>query len=390
MTELARAVRRPILLILLLAAGALAAAAAHPARRTGKRTPRPARPRRAPDRLPRCDLPGRPLGQSWPPRAQSPPPRARPDRDSSHRTPSTSAFCGNDRRRGCGPDCLAQTAVFSKKPVAPATRAAASAAAYVISRLRVSMKGKRIRGSGLTAAAAAVGLALVVASAGRLLLIPAVSAGRASVEGGSASGAADTWRGCVLAPRQGGRPRCRSASHRAGGGIRRSWVGHFLWNLPLPATVGRRYRAGSIHPRRRQGTTFAALLESRPDIYGVFSLEYASATPRLAFVRTLVGRGRILLERVAFPVRHGATRSAAASEREGVAKPAAAGKVVELWIRLRWWPWTDLRPGLRIGAPVFDWAVAPSWSTRRRHDLQGLTCGLEDIWSGKSIGVPTR
>ena len=278
---------------------------------------------------------------------------------------------------------MAQTAVFSKKPVAPATLAVLlCCAAYVVSRLRVSIKGKRVRGSGLAAAAAAVGLALVVASVGRLLLIPAVSAVELLTKVVLLL-VLGTFGVAALLPEQGTGnrfdPRAIAlAVGFAGIGLVISY-GTYCYLRPSVGDIER------VQFTRGDGreTTFAALLESRPDIYGIFALEYASATPRLAFVRSLDGAGEDLLERVhrTFLGTARLVPRPPQNEREWRSPPLQAN--FELWIRLRWWPWSDLRPGLWIGAPVFDWAVAPSGRLAVATTYKGSPAAWKTYWSSE-------
>ena len=114
-----------------------------------------------------------------------------------------------------------------------------------------------------------------------------------------------------------------------------------------------------------KGTTFAAALDGRPEIYGLFSLDYASATPRLELVRPIGTYVGFLIEKTT-PTGFGRARLEPRPELKNrwseLLPPPVEESFVEVWIRLRWWPWTDFRPGLRIREPVYDWAVSPSWT----------------------------
>lgn len=239
-------------------------------------------------------------------------------------------------------------------------------AAYVVSRLKGPVKGKRLHGRWLVAVSLVACAAMVAASAARLLQIPAMQGMELLSKVVLLLVLSTLAVAAFLPPGEGGR----------GGGVDRralvlavgfvgagmlSAYGTYRYVRPTAAQLDRvLFTSGDA-----QGTTFAAALDGRPDIYGLFSLDYASATPRLELVRPVGTHVGFLIEKT-WPTRFGRARLEPRPELENLwselRPPPVEESFVEVWIRLRWWPWSDFRPGLRIREPVFDWAVSPSWS----------------------------
>lgn len=254
---------------------------------------------------------------------------------------------------------LLQAAIGWRSPAGPwAWMILLLVAAYVATRLKHSVRERRLVGGGLVAVSSVICAALVVSSAGRLLLIPAMSGFERLAKTVLLLVVGTIGSAALLPGKSGARsfdPRTIAlAVGLVGAGLLSSFAA-YRYLRPAVGDIERvRFTQGD-----GTGTTFAALLDSRPDIYGLFSLEYASATPRLALVRSLDEAADDLLE----PVHRtflGTARLVPRppqNARERRAPPLEAS--FEVWIRLRWWPWSDLRPGLWIGEPVYDWAVAP-------------------------------
>lgn len=110
-------------------------------------------------------------------------------------------------------------------------------------------------------------------------------------------------------------------------------------------------------------TTFAASLKNRPGVYGVFSLQYASGTPRLEAVRPVGPSIDYLIEKVVSTTAASARLEPRSEpERNWFSTAAAPMPRVfrEVWLRRNAWPRTDTATGLRLQEPIHDWAVSPS------------------------------
>ncbi len=258
---------------------------------------------------------------------------------------------------------LAQVSIGMKKPVVAAAFALVLVfATYVVLRLKASVRERRLRGGGLVGVSAVVCVALFGTSVARLLVVPAphgvelltktvlllvlMILAVAAVLPGNQSGHRFDSRRLAL------------ALGFFGIGLGASYAAYRY----LRPEVGEIERV-LITRGDGSGTTFAAALDGRPDLYGVFSLRYASGTPELAQVRPVGPSLHDLLERVHRTLLGTATlvpRPEHPSNWSELRPPEVEASFVEVWIRFRWWPWTDLRPGLHIREPVYDWAVSPS------------------------------
>lgn len=367
MTELARADRRPILLILLLAAGALAAAL--PGLLGEPENEHPAL--RGLAALLIALFAAIFLAARWGSRGPLEP-KAHLLELAQIATAVTALllpalFLGLATSETEALAALAQRALGWKKPIPAGTAALLLlAAAYVVSRLKGSVKGKRLPGWRLVGAALVVCAVLVATSAARLFQIPALEGFELLSKVVFLLMLSTLGATAFLSPAENGRGRAvdRRALALAVGFVGiglLSAYGTYRYLRPTVREIDRiLFTSGDA-----QGTTFAAALDGRPDIYGLFSLDYASATPRLELVRPFGTYVGFLIEKT-WPVRFGRARLEPRPELKNLwselRPPPVEESFVEVWIRLCWWPWTDFRPGLRIREPVFDWAVSPSWS----------------------------
>ncbi|MBP9823656.1 MAG: hypothetical protein KBF21_05480 [Thermoanaerobaculia bacterium] len=367
MTELARAVRRPILLILLLAAGALAALL--PALLGEPENEHPAL--RGLAALLIAFLAAALLAARWGRRGPLSPQAHLLELGKVVATVTAlllpALLAGMTTTEVEALASLAQTAIGWRRPVsAGAVALFLLAVAYVASRTKGPVKGKRLPGRWLVVVSVVVCAALVAASAARLFQIPAL-AGIELLSKVLLLSMLSVLGAAAFLPRGeggGGRAVDRRALALAVGfvciGLLSSY-GTYRYLRPTAGEIERiLFTSGDA-----EGTTFAAALDGRPDIYALFSLDYASATPRLELVRPLGTYFGFLIEKT-WPTRFGRARLEPRPELKNLwselRPPPVAESFVEVWIRLRWWPWTDFRPGLRIREPVFDWAVSPSWS----------------------------
>lgn len=262
---------------------------------------------------------------------------------------------------------LAQTTIGWTRPIAaPSLALWLLVAAYVVARLRSSGKEERLAGSGLIWLSVIVVLALIGVSALRLGQIPS-PAGIELLSKVVLLLVLSTLAVAALVPPE-SRRRDRGADLRtialAVGFVLIGWstsYGTYRYLRPTERGIERiLYTSGDA-----LGTTFAAALEGRPDIYGLFSLDYASATPRLELVRPVGTYVEFLIEKTAqtgFGTARLEPRPELKNRWSELLPPPVDESFVEIWIRLRWWPWTDFRPGLHLREPVYDWAVAPNWT----------------------------
>jgi hypothetical protein len=109
-------------------------------------------------------------------------------------------------------------------------------------------------------------------------------------------------------------------------------------------------------------TSFAAEVEHRPDVYGLFSLDSASASPRLEFLRTKETPPHLWIEKVVGS-RWGTARleprPQPARDWSELRPAPPEDSTGEVWLRWRGWPRVDLRTGIRMSEPVADWSVSP-------------------------------
>ncbi len=286
---------------------------------------------------------------------------------------------------------LSQTAIGWNKPVAGGTLALfLLAAAYVVARLKRSAKAERLVGGSLVVVALVVCAGLVAASAARLLQIPALSGLELLSKVVFVLILSSLAAAAFLSPGEGGRGRgvdLRTLALAVGfAGI--GWLtscGTYRYLRPTVREIDRiLFTSGDAKP-----TTFAAALDGRPDIYGLFSLDDASATPRLELVRPIGTYVEFLIEKTT-PTRFGRARLEPRSELKNrwseLLPPPVEESFVEIWIRLRWWPWTDFRPGLRIQEPVYDWAIAPNWTFA----VASTYVRSPDVWPNARYGEMDR
>lgn len=182
---------------------------------------------------------------------------------------------------------LAQTAIGWKRPIAALLLGCCLlGATYLIARLKSSVKEERLAGQSLVWLSALVLLALMGVSAWRLAEIPA-SAGLEMLE----------KKALMLALLTIGVAAC-SPGNRGGRGIdlrRVACVAGFLLAGALLHFGTSSYLRPGLEDIDRvlgtsgdaNGTMFAASLQGRPDLYGLFSLQVASGTPRLEVVRPI-------------------------------------------------------------------------------------------------------
>lgn len=262
---------------------------------------------------------------------------------------------------------IAQTAIGWKRPIAAVLLGFwLLGATYWVARLKGSVKEERLAGRGMVWVSAVALLAMITSSAWRLLQVPA-PAGIELLSKVVLLLVLVTLAVVACLP-SGARGRGRSVDLRtlslAVGFVGIGWLTSYetyRYLRPMVREIDRiLYTSGDA-----QGTTFAAALDGRPDIYGLFSLDYASATPRLELVRPIGTDVEFLIEKTT-PTRFGRARLEPRPELKNrwseLLPPPVEESFVEVWIRLRWWPWTDFRPGLRIREPVYDWAVSPNWT----------------------------
>lgn len=262
---------------------------------------------------------------------------------------------------------LVQTSISWKRPIAALSLACwLVGTTYLIARLKSSVKEKRLAGQGLVWLSALVLLALIGVSAWRLVQVPA-PAGIELLSKVSLLLVLATLAVTALLPPESPRGAPGTDSRAlvlAVGLVLSGWLvcfGTHRYLRPTAREIDRiLYTSGDA-----QGTTFAAALDGRPDLYGLFSLDYASATPRLELVRPVGPPVEFLIEKTS-PSGYGIARLEPRPELKNrwseLLPPPVEESFVEIWVRLRWWPWTDFRPGLRIREPVYDWSVAPNWT----------------------------
>jgi hypothetical protein len=258
---------------------------------------------------------------------------------------------------------LAQSKVGWKEPVSPFLLSCfVLLVTYTMARLKSSVREERLAGRSAVSSSILVFLVLSSAAVRRLAQIPAPAAIE-KLEKWALLGILLTLGAAALVA---GRRRGRVRDGRA-----LALVTGFFCLGPSLSFAAYSYLRPAVDDIERilvthgtaQGTTFAAALEGRPDLYGLFSLEYASASPRLELVRPMGASIDFLIEKTASTAL-GRARLEPRPEPQRrwseLRPPPVEDSFVEVWIRFRSWPWLDLRPGLRFREPVFDWAVSPS------------------------------
>jgi cytochrome bd-type quinol oxidase subunit 2 len=189
---------------------------------------------------------------------------------------------------------LAQAAIGWKRPIAALLLGCCLlGATYLIARLKSSVKEERLAGQGLVWLSALGLMALIGVSAWRL-------AGSRPSES-----LLSRWRCfwfsclCVVASflrSQGARGTDLRTLSLVVGFVLIGWLICFGTDRYLRPTGWEIDRI--LHTSGdAQGTTFAAALDGREDIYGLFSLDYVSATPRLELVRPLGTYVEFLIEK---------------------------------------------------------------------------------------------
>lgn len=259
---------------------------------------------------------------------------------------------------------LVQTSISWKRPIAALSLACwLVGATYLVARLKSSVKEKRLAGQGLVWLSALVLLALFGVSAWRLAEIPA-PAGLEMLE----------KKALILALLTIGVAAC-SPGNWGGRGFDLRMVacvaGLLFAGALLHFGTSSYLRPGLDDIDRvlgtsgdADGTSFAASLQGRPDLYGLFSLQVASGTPRLEVVRPIGTSIDQMIEKVV-PTWFGSARL---EPRPDFVRSSAGLRAppleesFELWFRLNGWPRLDLPSGIRIQEVPYDWAVSPSGS----------------------------
>ena len=260
---------------------------------------------------------------------------------------------------------LAQAAIGWKRPIAALLLGCCLlGATYLIARLKSSVKEERLAGQGLVWLSALGLLAMFAVSAWRLLQVPA-PAGIELLSKVVLLLVLVTFAVVAFLPpesHRGARGTDLRTLALAVGFVLIGWLicfGTHRYLRPTAREIDRiLYTSGDA-----QGTTFAAALGGREDVYGLFSLDYVSATPRLDLVRPVGTYVEFLIEKTT-QTRFGTARLEPRPELKNrwseLLPPPVEESFVEVWIRQRWWPWSDFRPGLRLREPVYDWAVSPN------------------------------
>jgi hypothetical protein len=236
-------------------------------------------------------------------------------------------------------------------------------AAYVVSRLGSSVKEERLAGPAFVVLSVVAFVTLFVAGAWRLaqvlapvglevlekrtLLLTLLTLSLAACSPGSRSRRGFDQRMIVLV-----------SGFLSAGALLFSGVRDYL--QPSLGDIDR--VLGTTGDAR--GTSFAASLQGRPDLYGLFSLQYAAGTPRLEVVRPIGTPIDSLIEKVV-PTWFGSARlepqpDFIRSSSEPPVPPLEES--FEVWFRLNGWPRLDLPSGIRIHDVPYDWAVSPSGS----------------------------
>ncbi len=259
---------------------------------------------------------------------------------------------------------LAQAAIGWTKPITGLPLALwLLSAAYVVSRLRISVKEERLAGPALVVPSVVAFLILFVAGAWRLAQVPApvglevlekrtslltlLTLGIAACSPGKRARRGFDLRMIVLV----------SGFLSAGALL---FYGVHAYLQPSLGDIDR--VLGTTGDAK--GTSFAASLQGRPDLYGLFSLQYASGTPRLAVVRPIGTPIDSLIEKVV-PTGFGSARLEPQPDFGRISSERRAPPLdesFEVWFRLKGWPRLDLPSGIRIHDVPYDWAVSPSGS----------------------------
>ncbi|MEO8274931.1 MAG: hypothetical protein ABI639_01855 [Thermoanaerobaculia bacterium] len=258
---------------------------------------------------------------------------------------------------------VTQANVGWKEPVSVFVLVAiALVATYSLFRLKSAVRGEGLAGWSVVAAALLSSVILFALSVIRLLDIPTLS-GVEKLEKWTLLAILTAIALAALTPRRTtilgmGAPTLVLAASLFCAGPLMTWNVHSYLNPDLDEIERVLLTTGDT-----DGTTFVGALDDRPDLYGIWSLPNVSATPRLEVVRPIGASINELVERV----RHTWLGTATLEPKlEGQSRFNPGGlwlppldSSVEVRIRTFGWPGIAFRPGLRLGLPIYDWAVAP-------------------------------
>lgn len=233
--------------------------------------------------------------------------------------------------------------------------------AYLAARLVASAAERSLAGGKLVVAALATCLLAITSSAARLAAIPAPRGLELLEKQSALLLLLSLAAGAVRSPRPGpSSVDLRSALLLAGLSVT-GWQAFLFatWYLNPPPSAIERVRTIS---RDARGTQLAATLEDRPDLYGLFTLDNASAPLRLDFVRPAEPYHDGLLERFHrtwlgtsyLDQRPDAPWARFPYEKE------PPPKSVSVVTRSAHWPHFVAPTGIRIDTPIYDWAITPS------------------------------
>jgi len=233
------------------------------------------------------------------------------------------------------------------------------AAAYFAARLWGSHARHPLAGRRLLGIAATVAALAIVTSALRFATIPALR-GLEALEKWSLLALLLTLGSAALVRRDaaGPRPDTRTTLLLAGLSLASGFAFQFTnWYLDPPFTAIGQVR--QIEGSSR-GTTLAASLDHRPDLYGLFTMENASTPVRLAFVRPVEPYVDGLIEKY-HSTRFGIAYLIPRPEAPWQMFPnerASQPPFVRARVRSSRWPHFVLPTGIRIATPVRDWAIS--------------------------------
>ncbi len=233
------------------------------------------------------------------------------------------------------------------------------AGTYLAARLAAAHARQPLAGGRFLTIAAAVCAVSFAGSALRLATIPAPR-GLEALEKWSLLALLLTLGCAALVRREAAGPitDARTAMLLAGLSLASGFAFQFTnWYLDPPISA-----IGQVRQMegRSRGTTFAASLDHRPDLYGLFTIENASAPVRLAFVRPVEPYVDDLIEEY-HSTRFGNAYLIPRTEAPWEMFPnerASAPPFVRLWVRSSRWPHFVLPTGIRIATPVRDWAIS--------------------------------